>query len=102
MAVDINIAPAPYPYDEVDMCGFDCTSCREIKPEYSELNHTVLQTEEVTVAQVTLYRNSRKLVGLGDAKKHPTDKHDPEYAYDLALARALLDLAVKVADPQVQ
>lgn len=61
--------------------------------QYSELNHIVLQTEEAAVAQVTLEYEGKDYKGTGDAKKHPTDPHDPRYAHNLALARALVELA---------
>lgn len=61
--------------------------------QYSELNHIVLQTEEAAVAEVTLEFAGKDYKGVGDAKKHPTDEHDLVYAHNLALARALLELA---------
>jgi hypothetical protein len=64
--------------------------------QYSELNHIVLQTEEAAVAEVTLEYRGRDYKGTGDTKKHPTDEHDPAYAHNLALARALMELALNL------
>ena len=64
--------------------------------QYSEFDHIVVQTEEVTAAEVNLKFRGRYYKGIGDAKRHPTDEHDPTYAHNLALARALMELAVNL------
>jgi Domain of unknown function (DUF1876) len=62
----------------------------------SEFDYIVIQTEEVAAAEVNLRYRGRYYKGVGDAKRHPTDAHDAVYAHNLALARALSELAVNL------
>jgi hypothetical protein len=64
--------------------------------QYSDLAHLVVQTEEATIAVVSLDYDGKDYKGVGDAKRHPTDAHDPEYAHNLALSRAFTELALNL------
>lgn len=67
----------------------------------TSLNVTAIVNEEVAAVEVNgvtqdgFYDDDRK--GVGWAKKHPTDSPNPEIAYNLAMARALQDLANQYA-----
>lgn len=64
----------------------------------TEIETTVLFTEDVTVVELVLEATSHTYTVTGSSKKHPEDPFRVDIGEDLALARALRKLAGLLED----
>lgn len=58
--------------------------------------HSIENNRATVVSLTYVIPNTAVITSTGASVRHPEDRHDPELAYELALARALASLSRKI------